>query len=319
MINKLRFALIAGLALGGCTGLQQFPDASKDYQSASGELDQDYDAALTAIYGGEGPPATVGTTDSEVQKRIRNQFIEKRLAVVDLRFGQFVSALARESATAGFGVAVVEVAVGGVGSLVAESASQILSAVSGGLAGAKAAYDKTVLFEKTISALIAQMHATRKSIAAQILTRWSADLEKYPLWMAKRDLDAYEFAGSIPGAIMGTAADAKVKDDQAEVEIKRLFPEIKAEALSASAQKLREGIIEAIGGLNKEKAQALMTLIKGRFPGKKADLETAYPDTARATDPDGAKAKLVLKRAFSDFANTLEAIEKWQTALKELG
>lgn len=302
--------LIAGLALGACTGLQQFPDASTNYGTVLPTLDKYYDQALKDIY------ADGVTVDD--QKSIRNELIERRLAVVDAYFADFVSDLAKESATAGFGVALVEVAVGGVGSLVAESASQILSAVSGGLAGAKAAYDKTVLYEKTISALIAQMQAGRKTIAAQILTRWSADLETYPLWMAKRDLDAYEFAGSIPGAIMGTAADAKVKDDQAEAILQVVLPKIGPEAVTETAFQRREALEVRIDGLDGEKAQALVTQMKTAFPAIVQFADAQYPAARRAADTDGETAKKLLKRMMILTATLPADLDKWETAVDGL-
>jgi len=88
--------------------------------------------------------------------------------------------------------------------------------VSGGLAGGQAAYSKAVLYDKAMSALIAQMQASRKAVAVEIFQRWNEDIDRYPMWMARTDLEAYYFAGSLPGAILATAADAKVKDVQAE-------------------------------------------------------------------------------------------------------
>ncbi len=129
--------LIAALTLGGCTGLQQFPEVSKDYVGDLNKLDPDYGRALAAIN-------APGVKTNE-KKRIRNEEIDRRLAVIDANFKKFEIALAKESVQVDFLVAVVKVGVGGAGALVAETASQILSAASAGLVGVQEAYGKAAL------------------------------------------------------------------------------------------------------------------------------------------------------------------------------
>ena len=141
------------------------------------------------------------------------------MAVIDAYFKEFQDGLVKENVRVEFGLALVGIGVGAAGALVPQTASQILSAVSGGLAGAQAAYGKAVFYDKAMSALLAQMQAGRKTVAVQIFERWNQGLDQYPMWMAKTDLDAYYFAGSLPGAILGTAADAKVKEAQADEQI----------------------------------------------------------------------------------------------------
>jgi hypothetical protein len=207
-------AVIAAFGLVGCAGLRQFPEVSQDYDKALSGLDTEYAGAIEQIYGQREAPTT--SIDAAKAKAIRNRLIEIRMAVIDANFKEFQAGLVKENVRVDFGVALLGVGVGAAGSLVAETASQILSAVSGGLAGAQAAYGKSVLYDKAMSALVAQMQASRKAIAAEIFQRWSEDIERYPMWMARTDLEAYYFAGSLPGAILSTAADAKVKDLQAE-------------------------------------------------------------------------------------------------------
>jgi hypothetical protein len=234
MMKRLLLALIVAFGLGGCAGLTQFPVVTKDYNQALRDLDADYAVTVNRIYGpdliegtGAGTTPSTGSTKSafvppsaEEQKRIRRAMMERRMAVIDAYFKEFQAGLVKENVRSEFGIALLSVGVGAAGALVPETASQILSAVSGGLAGAQAAYGKAALYEKTMSALLAQMQAGRKAVAAQIFQRWNLDLEEYPMWMARTDLDAYYFAGSLPGAILGTAADAKVKETQADDQIK---------------------------------------------------------------------------------------------------
>ncbi len=156
------FALAAALALGGCTALDQFPERSNDYSADLSKLDCDYAKALAKINGEPDEvtcPAEPGKTENgatkstetaskkttstatdlaltsltetantganeDQQVRIRNNEIDKRLAVIDANFENFRIALSQENVKADFGVSLVEVGVGGAGALAAETASQ---------------------------------------------------------------------------------------------------------------------------------------------------------------------------------------------------
>ena len=212
-------ALIAAFALVGCAGLRQFPEVTNDHDAALAGLDKDYAFAIEQVYGKKDAPTT--SIDAARAKAVRNRMIETRMAVTDAYFKDFQAGLVKENVRADFLLSVIGIGVGGAGALVSETASQILSAVSGGLAGTQAAYGKAVLYDKAMSALVAQMQASRKAIAAEIFEQWNDDIEQYPMWMARKHLEAYYFAGSLPGAIIATAADAKVKDAQAEDKLAR--------------------------------------------------------------------------------------------------
>jgi hypothetical protein len=203
--------MFVALTATGCAGLKQFPDTATDFKLDLQTKDPAYSAALDDM--------SKSGADSVA---IRNRMIDERLRVIDVRFGEFQRALVRENVTANFGVGVTQVVVGGVGALVHETASQILSAASGALAGAQQAYSKAALFEQTMSALLAQMIAARKSVLINIVDGRSKGIAEYPLSTAARDLEAYYFAGSLPGAIVATSADATVKNDDAEAKLKAL-------------------------------------------------------------------------------------------------
>ena len=196
------------LVTGGCAGLRQFPKVSHNAAKELKIEDPDYLKALSEISKNTGNP--------ELQKQFRNEEIDRRLRIIDLNFKEFEAALARENVTAEFGVTVVQAGVGSAGALVSQTSSQILSAVSGGLAGTQAAYGKAALFNRTFSAMLAQMIASRNTVLVQIYEGKRRGIEEYPLATAIRDLEDYYFAGSLPGAIVATAADAKKKNDVAK-------------------------------------------------------------------------------------------------------
>jgi hypothetical protein len=297
--------------------LRQFPEVPTDYDVALRGLDADYAKTLDLIYGAADVPAN---GDLAQAKLIRNRMIERRMAVIDEYFKDFQGELVREHVRADFGIALVGIGVGAAGSLVAETASQILSAVSGGLAGAQAAYGKAVFYERAMSALLAQMQAGRKTIAAQILQRWHADLDQYPMWMVRTDLEAYYFAGSLPGAILGAAADAKVKETQAELILRPLTGQLATPEMLSR----RTALTRAIEALNGSKAKNLVDQIAAdatgfqSFADAKSILNDHYPTAARVQDADGKKAIEVLKRAVLHAVHSPEDAERWQALIGRL-
>jgi hypothetical protein len=151
--------LLSLLTLSGCAGLRQFPQTPMKYSEDLKARDGDYDAALQAI---------ASEADENKQRQLRNTEIDRRVRVIDLNFEAFVEALAKENVRANFGLAVTRIGVGAAGALVAETASQIPSAVSGGLAGAQAAYGKTAFYEQTCSALHRHLsHERRAAVIAR--------------------------------------------------------------------------------------------------------------------------------------------------------
>lgn len=311
MRNGLLLAVAMAFALGGCAGLRQFPETSTDYTAALTTLDRDYASALAELY-------KPGTSASEARV-VRNRLIETRMAVIDAHFKEFQAGLVKETVRAEFMLSLAGIAVGGAGALVAETASQIMSAVSGGLAGAQAAYSKSVFYDKAMSALLAQMQAGRKVVAAQIYQRWGQGIDQYPMWMARSDLEAYYFAGSLPGALISTAADAKVKEAQAEVALRSLT----TEAVSQPMIDRRGALNRMIEGLG-PKAKELVVQIDALAPSSesfaeaKKILDDQYPATAREADADGKRAIVVLKRAVLHSVRSAAEADRWQGVIAGL-
>ena len=133
---------IAALVLAGCAGLEQYPETTKDYKEALRDLDPEYLAALIEM--------AAATTETQ-KTNIRDRLIEERMAVIDSKYGTFEASLTKESVAAQLGIALVGIGVGAAGSFAAETASQMLSAASGGLGICKNWYGAWIahLFDKT--------------------------------------------------------------------------------------------------------------------------------------------------------------------------
>jgi hypothetical protein len=238
--------------------------------------------------------------------------IERRMAVIDAYFKEFQAGLVKENVRADFGIALLGIGVGAAGALVAQTASQILSAVSGGLAGAQAAYGKAVLYDKAMSALLAQMQAGRKTVAAQIFQRWNLGLDQYPMWMARMDLEAYYFAGSLPGAILGTAADAKVKEAQADEQIKLVrSPDFTANLEPAKAIGAR------LKALTPAQALALAKAMEPHIAERRQELiaimDALDPSKERLQNGEKARDTLFKWQVFDD--RDAASMKQWTDAL----
>lgn len=329
MMKGWFLALIAALSLGGCVGLRQFPAVTNNYDAALRSLDTDYATTLDLIYGkypvnqtGVGTQSSTETTtpafvspSADEQKRIRNAMIERRMAVIDAYFKEFRAGLVKENVRSEFGIALVGIGVGGAGALVTETASQILSAVSGGLAGAQAAYGKAVLYDKAMSALLAQMEAGRKAMAAQIFQRWNLGLEQYPMWMARKDLDAYYFAGSLPGAILGTAADAKEKEKQADEQIKL----VRSSGFTAKLKKAK-AIGDRLKNLTSDQALAVAKAMEPHIEKRPKELIDSMNDLDPSKErlKDGKKAKEILYKWQMFDLRDPTSMKQWTDALDEV-
>ena len=198
---------LAATALGGCAGLQQLPESTTDYAQALKELDSGYATVIAEL--------TTASSDDE-RRAIRNKLIAERVRVTDLRFKAFAEDIVKDSVALDFGTNVLNIGVGTVGAFASETTSQILSAINAGLTGSKEAYDKVAFFDQTMMAMVAQMIATRQEVRVRLLTGMRKNIQDYSIVQAVQDLDDYQYAGSIPGAISATAKDAQEKEQKAQ-------------------------------------------------------------------------------------------------------
>ncbi len=154
---------------------------------------------------------------TETDKRnARNTMIDRRLALINLNYNQFIARFSVTKETLDFGTEVTELglnlattAVGGAGT------KTILAAVASGVTGSKLAVDKNFFFEKTVPVLITSMNAQRKVMLLPILNGINKDTDQYPLAQALSDLDTYYFAGTFVGALQAIQADAGNKEIEA--------------------------------------------------------------------------------------------------------
>lgn len=133
------------------------------------------------------------------------------------------------------------------------------------------------------------------------------------MWMARTDLDAYYFAGSLPGAILGTAADAKVKETQADEQIIKLV----RDAGFAKNLEPTKAIGDRLKALTPPQALALAKAmdrhIAKRRPELKNVLKGLDPKDERLTN--GSKAKEVLSTWQVVDDRDASSMKQWTDAL----
>jgi hypothetical protein len=207
------FLLLGAAALAGCTALRGAPEAPRPTSVAQADPAYLVESASLAKYNTE--------PNLETKKLIRNEIIDERVLEIDSQFGNFELALWQQGVGTGTGTDWVQLAVSGATATVGgESVKAALGAVSTGIIGAKASFDKNAFFDKTLPAILAQMVATRESIRANIERSKQLSVSEYTLFAALSDIRAFIRAGTIAGGIQSISEDAGEKTTKADKDIK---------------------------------------------------------------------------------------------------
>lgn len=204
-LTMLLAALLALLLTAGCTtaGAPQAPVTSFTARSDLDALKARF-ASATSI--------TDYYSQPETRER-RNQFIAGRLVLYDLayvdwvsrfRFGRAAESTILDTATLGIGQAIT--LFGGA------RTKEVLGAIGAAISGTRSSYEKNFFDEQAAGAVAAQMNAERKAALIPIMAGTRAGIEEYPMIAALTDLNAYQAAGTIDGALSGIHRDAGIKE-----------------------------------------------------------------------------------------------------------
>ena len=144
------------------------------------------------------------STDASEKSAIRNRIVLSALGSIDTEYGAYERSLTRESQEVPLAATLASLSLSGAGTLVASSvAKTALAAADTGLKGAKAAYDKNVLADKTVQFLQKQMRTNRNKVKSEILIKLALDTNQYPLELALIDVENYASAGTIAAGLIG--------------------------------------------------------------------------------------------------------------------
>jgi hypothetical protein len=160
-------------------------------------------------------------SEPETRER-RNAFIAGRLVLYDLafvdwvsrfRFGRAAEATVLDTATLGIDQAIA--LFGGA------RTKEVLGAIGAAVTGTRSSYEKNFFDEAAAGAMAAQMNAERRAALIPIMAGTRAGIEDYPMMAALIDLNSYQQAGTIDGALAGIHRDAGVKEAAALARLER--------------------------------------------------------------------------------------------------
>jgi hypothetical protein len=195
---------------------------------------------------------------TEDQRReYRNGLIAVRIAAIDIAYRLFEEQLFHEGTIRNIATDWALLGLAGAGATVGSSGTQeILAAISGGLVGARGAFDKNALFDRALPSLIAKMEASRQSVQERLLNGMQLDTNAYGIIPALSDLETYYSAGTLPGAILNVAGDAGVL--KAQIQQRRTFS---ARSIDDAAKALIPLLTGASGTLDPTRVKQLRTCL----------------------------------------------------------
>jgi hypothetical protein len=200
------------MALSACASVGGFPDDVIPADTDLTNAQQYFDGAIVADY--------LKLTSETDRRPYRDRIVYGRLHAYDVQYKQFLKALSLESGSVALGADLVSLAFSGLAATTGDAPTKAaLAAVSGGVLGAKGNVSKDVFYDKALPAIVAQMEASRLQVRLSIEKGLADTDANYSLMKAMVDLDQYELAGSLPGALNAIVKDAGVKADKAERDI----------------------------------------------------------------------------------------------------
>jgi hypothetical protein len=201
-----RAALVAG-----CGGLAASPRSPIGDQAAA-------IAGLEAAYTPSEVLACLETA-VEAQRACRDRIAQAMMVAVDLRYADYELGMFDAHRYGGFAATLGILGLTTAASVSGAAQARLLAALATGVAGAREAFEREVLAERTVVALQTAMQARRNEVGARIRRGLQFDAAVYPLGSALADLFAYFRAGTLVGAVVGLGEAA---GDQAQRSRERL-------------------------------------------------------------------------------------------------
>ena len=203
-------AVLCALALlGGCSTLRGTPPRHVPAEAVVTEIN------LTAA-----DLASLVNSDSQNN---RNEIQKRAIAVIDLRFQQFVRDLSADRADSSAAAAGTTLGASTAGAFVESVKAKTNYALfAAGIVGAFAIVDKNYFYEKTVPALVAAMGAARANVLVRMRTSQRQPIEDYDGAAAMADLEDYFAAGTVLSAISEITTRAEQDRKLALAEVREL-------------------------------------------------------------------------------------------------
>jgi hypothetical protein len=192
--------ILAGAILSGC---ETFKGRPNRLYTVAEEVANARDSLPTVATNYD-----LATTDND---RIfyRNDYIARRMYIIDAEFTEFETALTKERGEFGFTTALVTQGLTTAGAVFTPANTvRTLSALAGGVNASRGFYDSELLVNKTIQIVQAQMEAKRDDVAARIFRKVDFLPRTYPLSAALHDLEDYYRAGTLTAGLIKATTEA---------------------------------------------------------------------------------------------------------------
>jgi hypothetical protein len=192
--------VLAGVFLSGC---ETFRGGPKRIYTVAEEVANARDSLPTIATSYD-----LATNDND-RIRYRNDYIARRMYIIDAEFTEFETALTRERGEFGFTTALVTQGLTTAGAVFTPANTvRTLSALAGGVNASRGFYDSELLVNKTIQIVQAQMEAKRDEVAARIFGKVDYLPRTYPLSAALHDLEDYYRAGTLTAGLIKATTEA---------------------------------------------------------------------------------------------------------------
>lgn len=232
-----------------------------------------------------------------LRKSKRDEIILGRIRAYDIEFSDFQRALNSYSNEISIGADLTALVLNGLGATTGNAGTKAaLAAASAGVIGAQGAVNKDLYYQKTVSAIIAQMEANRSKAKLVIFTDIKQPDADYPLARADSDLADLNDAGSLPNAVSNITQQSTTQNDATQAQIQAV--QALTFTTSTSATKITAWLFSN-GTVDKTHYAALQTWLNAQpeafLKGKD------YPPAALASGDDpNNDLEPIRQRALSD-------------------
>jgi hypothetical protein len=166
----------------------------------------------------------VFANQSGMTAKQRNQVMDDLIFLTDVNYHNFEEEFYLGKAFFDTSGDLAILGLGAAGGLITHSGTQaIISAISGGIGGARVSINKNFLHEISTQALIAKMQSSRKARLAMIREAMTLEIADYSLSRGLSDIADYYNAGTIMGALQEIVADAGVEKKRSDNALKQLI------------------------------------------------------------------------------------------------
>ncbi len=212
------FTLGLGLLTSGCDSIRGYPKRVVSEKAELSMLLPYFTDNVLELYDGKPDEAT--------KREYRDEVVNARLRAIDIEFDIFERSINAQKNASQIGTDWAVLGLSGAGAVASGAATKaILAAISGGVTGAKLSWDKTLYYEKTMPALIAQMEASRTEQLVNIRLGLAQSSTNYPLAQALVDVDNYYKAGTLPGAVIAVNNSAGAQTQQNKQALRNILLE----------------------------------------------------------------------------------------------